>query len=110
MYTYFLHLAEQNSCEGSSQGREFVFFGPRAPNANQSCQCGAIQSTPHDYKIWETHSDLVCCSIWPLEDTQLSHTPYGASESHLQSKHELALSRRQNFNVIMTRLVGGSKS
>ena len=79
--------AVQSCCQGS----EFVFILdlPPSPTVNQSCQCGAIQSLPHCYKIREAHRAAVRSSIWPLSASRgaaiASHHPYGASDHVVRS-------------------------
>lgn len=107
-----LHGAEQSCCEGSCQGSELVFIQnppppPPPPTVNQLCQCGGLHITLYNYKIWAAHSDAVCSSIWPSQDsrasaiaqilqTELSNHICKASINwllagpHFQIKHKLA--------------------
>jgi hypothetical protein len=74
-----LHRAAQSCFEGS----EFVFIQdlPPSPAVNQSCQCGAIRSPPHCYRIWAVRS-----SIWP-------HPPNGISDHIFRSSINCLLQR-----------------
>jgi hypothetical protein len=70
------HRAVQSCCQGSA----FVFIQdvPRPPTVNQSCQCGAIQSSPHCCNIWEGYGDGVQSSIWSLQHGASNHI-FGSS-------------------------------
>ena len=76
----WLHQDIHTTCVSRSSAEllssEFVLIldVPPPPTVNQSCQCGATQSPPHCYRIWEVHGDAIRSSIWPLEALQLRQT------------------------------------